>query len=113
MAVDPTKSSGAHPIPGSRIDQPGSQQSARLSGQTGSGETVSAPSSSTDDRVQLSAEARQAGQTESTTSPAGLTTDRLREILKRLTSGYYDSPQVIDTIARKAVDDLGGMPGHA
>jgi hypothetical protein len=110
MAIDPTKASGAQPLSGARIDQAGSNQSARQSGQLRAGEP-DAEAGRPDDSVQLSAEARQASQAGSSTSTSGLTAERLQEVLKRLTSGYYDNPQVIDKVARKVADELGGTPG--
>jgi anti-sigma28 factor (negative regulator of flagellin synthesis) len=106
MAIDPTKASGSQPLAGPRLDQTAGNQSARQSGQV---RTVSPAADSeggtTDDRVQLSEQAR-ASRAEA--SASGLTTDRLQEILKRVTSGYYDSPQVVDRVARRLADELGG-----
>jgi hypothetical protein len=112
MAIDPTKASGAQPLSGARIDQAGSNQSARQSGQLRAGEPApDVDAGRPDDSVQLSAEARQASQAGSSTSTSGLTAERLQEVLKRLTSGYYDNPQVIDKVARKVADELGGASG--
>ncbi len=36
----------------------------------------------------------------------GISSDRLSEIIKRLESGFYDSPEVREQIARKALKDL-------
>jgi hypothetical protein len=36
----------------------------------------------------------------------GLTPERLRQLLKRLESGYYDSPEVREQIARRVRRDL-------
>ena len=109
MAIDPTKSSGVNPASGSRIDQAGGNQSARQSGQVRAvGSAPAGDAGQPDDTVQLSAEARDANQAGATTSASGLGQDRLHEILKRLTSGYYDNPQVIDKVARKVGDELGG-----
>ena len=111
MAIDPTKSSGANPASGARLDQAGGNQSARQSGQIRAVSPAPAgDAAQTDDTVQLSAQAREANQAGATTSASGLSQDRLHEILKRLTSGYYDNPQVIDKVARKVSDELGGSP---
>jgi anti-sigma28 factor (negative regulator of flagellin synthesis) len=101
MAIDPTKSSGAAPLDRSRIDQANTNQSARQTGQARSGPAGTREAGSTDDSVQLSDEARAAARTESTQSASGLSSDRLQEILKRLSSGYYDSPQVRDQVAQR------------
>jgi anti-sigma28 factor (negative regulator of flagellin synthesis) len=109
MAIDPTKSSGANPASGARIDQTGGNQSARQSGELRAGSPAPVgDAAQTDDTVQLSAEAREARLAGETTSASGISQDRLQEILKRLTSGYYDNPQVIDKVARKVGDELGG-----
>lgn len=110
MAIDPPNSSGAHPAPGARIDQTGGNQAARQPGQVrsaGSSPAREGQDQDQDDQVQLSEEARAAAQTDGTTSASGLSQERLHEILKRLTSGYYDSPQVIDRIAGRVSDELG------
>jgi hypothetical protein len=105
MAIDPTKPGSINPLGGPRVDQTGGHQAARSSG----GHRPASPAtgqSSSDDTVQLSAEALAAGQTPGATSPSGLGRDRLQEVLKRLTSGYYDSPKVTDHVARKVADEL-------
>lgn len=104
MSIDPMKSGGAN---GARLDQTGSNQAARQSGQIQRPAGESRDSESGDDQVQLSAEARAAGGTGGT-SPSGLSADRLQEILKRLTSGYYDSAQVVDRVAEGVQKDLTG-----
>jgi anti-sigma28 factor (negative regulator of flagellin synthesis) len=109
MAIDPTKSSGVNPASGSRIDQAGGNQSARQSGQLRAVSPAPAgDAAQTDDTVQLSAEAREANHGAGTTSASGLSQERLHEILKRVTSGYYDNPQVVDKVARKVNEELGG-----
>src|SRR5262245_21064830 len=105
MAIDPLKSGGVNPPNGGRIDQSGANQSARQS------QEIKRPSSEVrspegeNDKVQLSAQAKDAGAA-GATSPSGLSSERLQEILKRLTSGYYDSPQVVDKVAQRVKDDL-------
>jgi len=111
MAIDPTKSGSVNPLSGSRVDQTGGNPSAAPAGQ--SRPTVpAADSTPQDDSVQLSPEALAAGQSPAVTSASGLSRDRLQEVLKRLTSGYYNSPQVTDRVARKVADELNG-PGTA
>lgn len=101
MAIDPTQASGAAPLDRSRVDQANSNQSARQTGQTRSQPASNREAGGGDDSVQLSEEARAASRAEGGTSASGLSTDRLQEILKRLSSGYYDSPQVRDQVAQR------------
>ncbi len=106
MAIDPTKASGAQsPLTGPRLDQAAGNQAARQSGQARAAGVER--EAAADDQVQLSAEAR-AARPAPGTSPSGLSADRMQEILKRVTSGYYDTPQVADKVARKVADALGG-----
>lgn len=111
MTIDPTKS-GNIPLSGVRPDQAGQGQSARQSGQV---RTVSPeaqkpapPAPPAQDSVNLSADARSVGQADQATSAAGLSRDRLQEVLKRLTSGYYDNPEVVAQVAAKVQQDLTG-----
>lgn len=101
MAIDPTKASGASPLDRSRVDQANSNQSARQTGQSRSVPASSREAAQADDSVQLSDEARAASRADAGDSASGLSTDRLQEILKRLSSGYYDSPQVRDQVAQR------------
>lgn len=101
MAIDPTKSSGPSPLDRSRIDQANSNQSARQTGERRAAQTSGRESGSSDDSVQLSDEARAASRSEAGQSASGLPAERLQEILKRLSSGYYDSPQVRDQVAMR------------
>jgi hypothetical protein len=110
MSIDPMKSGSVNPQGGPRLDQAGGNQSARQSGQAqrAPGE-IRENDGEGDDQVQLSARARSVGST-SGTSDSGLSAERLQEILKRLTSGYYDSAQVQDRVAQRVKDELAG-PG--
>lgn len=113
MAIDPTKASGANPLSGPRVDQAGGNQSTRQSGQLKpvapqGGRDVSA----SDDQVSISAEARAASGAGEGTSATGIPAERLRGILKRISSGYYDTPQVRDKIAQKLSAELGTKPAQ-
>lgn len=99
MSIDPMKSGSADSAGGARSDQTGSNQAARQSGQTQRSAGEGRNSESGGDKVQLSAEARGA---------SGLSADRLQEILKRLTSGYYDSARVVNRVAERIHKDLTG-----
>lgn len=110
MSIDPMKSGSATPAGNVRIDQAGSNSaSARVSGQFKRVAPETREGDGADDSVQLSARAKAAGAS-GATSASGLSAERLQEILKRLTSGYYDSPQVLDRVAERVKDDLTG-PG--
>lgn len=108
MSVDPTKSGTGQPLGGPRIDQTGGNQSARHSGAV----RADAPDAPRDverghDQVRLSEAVRAAARNEGEASPSGISQERLREILKRLTSGFYDNPQVLERIARRIHEEWG------
>lgn len=106
MSIDPMKSGSANPAGNARIDQAGGNASARVSGQSRP-VPEARDGESADDSVQLSERAKASGAAGGT-SASGLSAERLQEILKRLTSGYYDSPQVLDRVAERVKDDLTG-----
>lgn len=106
MSIDPMKSGSTNPS-GPRIDQAANQAASRVSGQSQKVAPDARDADAADDSVQLSARAREAGST-GAASPSGLSAERLQEILKRLTSGYYDGPQVLDRVAERVKDDLTG-----
>jgi hypothetical protein len=113
MSIDPTKTGGTNPLGGPRLDQAGGNQSTRQSGQLKPVPPQAARDASAgDDRVSISAEARAAGNAEEGTSATGIPAERLRGILKRILSGYYDTPQVRDRIAQKLQADLGTKPAE-
>lgn len=111
MSIDPLKSGSTNPAGGARLDQTGSNQAARQSGQPQRPAGESREPESADDKVQLSDQAKAAGAAGGN-SPSGLSSERLQEILKRLTSGYYDGPQVVNRVADRVKDELSG-PGAA
>lgn len=101
MFVDPSKPGTGQPL-GPRLDPTIHNQPARHSEPVRS--LPADPPQEADrsqDEVRLSEEARAAARTEGDASPSGISRERLREILKRLTSGYYDNPQVREQIARR------------
>jgi anti-sigma28 factor (negative regulator of flagellin synthesis) len=113
MSIDPTKASGAHPLSGPRVDQAGGNQSTRQSGQVKPvASQGTRDASAADDQVSISAEARAASAGREGTSATGIPAERLRGILKRISSGYYDTPQVRDKIAQKLQADLGTKPAQ-
>jgi len=101
MSIDPANASPGQPLAGPRIDQANGNQSARHSGAARARPHDTPPGGDGRDQVRLSEEARAAAQSEALTSPSGLSPERLREILKRLTSGYYDNPEVRERIAQR------------
>jgi hypothetical protein len=113
MSIDPTKSGTGQPLGGPRIDQAGGNQSARHFGAVRAG-SPDAPRDAErgHDQVRLSEAVRAAARSEAEASPAGISQERLREILKRLTSGYYNNPQVLERIARRIHEEWGRGDVH-
>ena len=106
MAIDPTKS-GVNSVAGARAEQAGANQSSKQSGQVRPVDSgASRETREQGDSVRLSAEKKAAAGTEGTPSRSALSRERMQEVLTRLTSGYYDSPQVIDTVARRIQAEL-------
>jgi hypothetical protein len=100
MSIDPTKSHGTAPVGGNRIDPSAGKQSTRQSGEVHAG----GPRATRDgdqDEVRLSQEAQASGALSGQPSPSGLSPARLREVMQRLTSGFYDTAQVRDQVARR------------
>ena len=60
------------------------------------------------DDVQISAQARQLQQADSTARGTGgeLSAERLRQVLGRMSSGHYDQPAVQDEVVRRLSQDL-------
>ena len=110
MAIDPTKSGG---IPAYDATRAAAQKPAQREKRTDDAERNGAASRAAADQVQLSSASR--GLVETAQAPApvenasavGLTADRLKTVLERLQSGYYDSPAVRNGIARGIRTDLG------
>lgn len=110
MSVDPLKSQPAPPSDAGRSDSAQAAQRAAARGDAAAAES-SAPVAG--DSVELSAASRklieQAG-------PAGevphgtVSADRMREVLGRLASGFYDRPEVQAQTARGLAKDLGTKP---
>ena len=105
MSIDPT---APNSLPGIR-PEPGSTRGARQTGDLHIGipRPDSRGSESTaGDQVELSHEARAANTAGAGMSASGLSPSRLREVLQRLTSGFYDTAQVRDAVARRVRDQL-------
>jgi hypothetical protein len=107
MSIDPTKASGSHPlIDGAHLQAAGNRGATGSASvrpaETGSAAADAGPRSG--DSVEISQEARgraaAGGQT-----PSGIPVGHFREILVRLTSGHYDTTQVLDQVARKLQSD--------
>jgi hypothetical protein len=105
MALDPLKSGNLPPADAGRI---ASSQAPKRQGAPTRAEDDRSTASS--DSVELSAASR--GLTDGGESvPSGtLSAERVREIARRLEQDHYDTPEVRDTIARRALRDLGS-PG--
>ena len=104
MSIDPT---APKPLSGPR-PEPGSGKGVRNSGDVHIG--VPRPDSrgserTNGDQVELSHEARAASAAHEAASASGLSTSRLRDILQRLTSGFYDTAQVREAVARRVRDE--------
>lgn len=70
-----------------------------------------APASGTDaDSIELSAHAKGVAQTGDLVSRSGLSAGRLREIVDRVTSGYYDTDRVREMVARRVLDSADTKP---
>lgn len=107
MSIDPTNSGAGQPLGGPRLDQAGGNQSARPSGASRAVSPEAARAADGQDQVRLSEEARAALRHEAISTPSGISQERLREILKRLTSGYYDNPEVRERIAHRIHEEWG------
>ena len=106
MAIDPMQPGSTGPIPDARLYQSGGGQAAR---QPEGVPPEAAPGSPVPgdggDEVRLSAEARGQDGGPAGVSASGLAPARLREILERLLSGYYDTTRVQDQVARRVAND--------
>jgi hypothetical protein len=110
MSIDPLKSGNISGI--GRAGQTGAGQAARETGAVRpdagtQGEAAAARAAG--DQVELSAEyqslveqVRSGGAAEA----HGLSAERLRTIMDRVRSGFYDTPEVRDQIARRIEPDL-------
>lgn len=107
MSIDPTKSGVSQPLGGPRLDQAGGNPSARPSGASRALDPEGPRAADGQDQVRLSDEARAAARSDAISSPSGISPERLREILKRLTSGYYDNPEVRERIAHRIHEEWG------
>jgi hypothetical protein len=106
MTVRPTTSGQTSRPAISRTDRtatPGSPSTPR----TGESNPAAASGVRRDD-VQISAQARQLQQSDSTTRGAGgeLSAERLRQVLGRMSSGHYDQPAVQDEVVRRLSQDI-------
>jgi hypothetical protein len=64
------------------------------------------------DSIELSAHAKGVAGTDGTVSSSGLSAARLREIVDRVTSDYYDTDRVRDTVARRVLDHADPKPAE-
>jgi hypothetical protein len=63
------------------------------------------------DRVEISEAARELSLRAAPDGERALAPERLKEILGRLASGYYDRPEVQEVVARRALTDLSETSG--
>jgi hypothetical protein len=79
---------------------------APASARSGDAAAPTAPRAGRDD-VRISEQARELQQLDAGRGPSGeLAPDRLKELLGRVASGYYDSPQVRTEVVRKLAQEL-------
>lgn len=104
MAIDPLKSkpTAAEAGEASRTARPAASR------HTGAQAAGKGPQSA--DSVELSAEARESSAATGPVSPSGLSASRLKEVVDRVNSGYYDTDQVRETVARRIQSDQGSTP---
>ena len=103
MTVDPVNR-GQVPSPGP--SHAGKSESGRS---TRSGSNVTPETSEpAADRVELSSVAQELRQLAAADRPETntLSPDRMKEILQRITDGFYDRPEVIDEVARRLEGEL-------
>jgi hypothetical protein len=53
----------------------------------------------------LSSQAQELSTADRAQSASGLSAERMREVLARLSAGYYDTPHVRDVVARRVLKD--------
>jgi hypothetical protein len=105
MSIDPAQSNAiSKQLVGARIQAPDAQSGGSVSRpvrphEHDSGQGMHA------DKVQLSDATRSTGSAGGS-SPSGLSPFRLREVLERLNSGFYDTARVRDHVARQIQKDL-------
>ena len=106
MAINPTSPHGP-----SRKPDPAAVESARAQEAKKAGTTPNRPAKANDtvarkDSVEVSDEAKSLSeQTEGRAAKSSLPPDRLKQIGERLASGHYDTPEVIDQVARRLARD--------
>jgi hypothetical protein len=103
MTVRPT-TSGQTPRPG--IDRAGKPAAPAAPGRSNDTPAASAAAARRDD-VQISAQARELQHLDAGRGAAGeIAPERLRDVLGRISTGYYDQPQVRDEVIRRLAQDL-------
>ncbi len=111
MAIDPTKSGGVPAYDAARAAQ--QKPAVRSTRSDGDADDGVAAARAIGDQVQLSSASRGLVETAKApapvegTSAAGLSAERLKTVLERMQSGFYDSAAVRDATARGIRKDLG------
>ena len=105
MTVRPTQS-GQTPRPA--VERTGKTAVPNPAARPASETSIPAGPSGQRDDVQISAQARELQQMD--TAPRGsaseIPADRLKEVLSRVSSGFYEQPEVRDTVLRRLEQDL-------
>ncbi len=116
MAIDPTKSGGIPAYDAARATQQnaGARTARPVESEQGADEARrTAAARASGDQVALSADARGLVDLVKAPTPveggsaAGLSAERLKSVLERIESGFYDRAEVRDITARSIAKDLG------
>ena len=103
MTVRPT-TSGQTPRP--EIQRTGKPVPSAAPARPGETPAPAAPGSGRDD-VQISAQARELQQMDTDRATSGeIAPQRMRDVLGRISGGYYDQPHVRDEVVRRLSQDL-------
>ena len=101
MAIDPTKPSGIQP----NLDAARLQRAKPVPAPEAPAKAAVESSAPAHDRVEVSAEARNLAGSTGTGGTSSLSPERLKTILERLSTGFYDQPNVLDQVAQRVLKD--------
>lgn len=105
MAINPTSPNGPRPSGSDPLETNRAAETRRPEAE-GAAAKARDRSQAKPDSADVSAEARALAEGVSESAkPSGLTADRLKQIGERLANGHYDSPEVIDEVARRLQRD--------
>ena len=105
MSIEPAGSGASGPIDPSRVGGSRPSDATARPEVKPIAESASRPA---EDRVEFSSTAREiAGPRE---SGSGLAPERVREVLDRIATGFYDQPHVLDQVAERVLQDPDFSP---